>query len=50
MNPKQQQTVTDQLIAVLAYNNVTFSEVPEVLKKLESELDLLCKRQVIQNP
>lgn len=50
MNPKQQQTVTDQLIAVLANSNVTFSEVPDVLKKLEAELDLLCKQQVIQKP
>ncbi|WP_018705784.1 hypothetical protein [Siminovitchia fordii] len=50
MNSNQKQMVTDQLIKVLANNNVTFSEVPEVIKKLEVELDLLCKQQVIQNP
>ena len=48
MNPTQKQTVTDQLIKVLASNNVTFEDVPEVLKKLEIELDHLCKQQVIQ--
>lgn len=48
MNAKQKEKVTTELLRVLAANNVTFAEVPEVIKDVESELRDLCQEQVIQ--
>lgn len=50
MNSKQKEKLINDLLAVLATNNVTFAEVPEVLKSLEKELSELCQQQVIQIP
>ncbi len=48
MNAKQKEEVIAGLLRVLATNNVTFAEIPEVIKSLEIELDDLCQQQVIQ--
>lgn len=48
MSPKQKEKLITDLLQTLATNNVTFAEVPEVLKALEKELSELCQQQVIQ--
>jgi hypothetical protein len=50
MSLKQKEKLINDLLQTLATNNVTFAEVPEVLKTLEKELSELCQRQVIQIP
>ncbi|MFE8697935.1 hypothetical protein ACFYKT_16460 [Cytobacillus sp. FJAT-53684] len=50
MNTKQKEKLIHDLLKVLANNNVTFAEVPEVLKSLEKELNELSQQQVIQIP
>lgn len=50
MSPKQQEKLINDLLKTLANHNVTFSEVPELLKSLEKELNELCQQQVIQFP
>jgi len=48
MNAKQKEKVINELLEALANNNVTFAEVPSLMKSLENELHHLCKQQVIQ--
>lgn len=54
MNPNiqaiKQQSVVDQIIRVLADNQITFDGAPEVLKGVSDELEILCKQQTIQAP
>jgi len=50
VNQKQKENVINELLEVLANNNVTFAEVPEVLKTLQMELSDICQQQVIQIP
>lgn len=48
MNQKQKATIVQKIIETLATHNVSFAEVPEVLKELTNELDDLKHRQVIK--
>ncbi|MEH7342715.1 hypothetical protein V7122_02325 [Bacillus sp. JJ1532] len=50
MNAKQKEKLINDLLNALAIHNVTYAEVPEILKSLEVELDHLCQQQVIQIP
>ncbi|WP_156187432.1 hypothetical protein [Peribacillus loiseleuriae] len=50
MNQKRKKQVINELIKVLAINNITFEEVPELLKSMQLELSDICQQQVIQNP
>ncbi|GIN71182.1 hypothetical protein J14TS2_16570 [Bacillus sp. J14TS2] len=44
----KQQDVLQEIIKVLASNNVTYEDAPELLEEVGNELNLLCKQQIIQ--
>ncbi|MBT2680020.1 hypothetical protein J7E38_13480 [Bacillus sp. ISL-35] len=48
MSPKQKEQIVNQIISVLAENNVSYAEVPEVIKEVQFELSELCQQQVIK--
>ena len=52
MNSKalKQQSIVEQIIKVLAENQVTFEEAPDVFKAANYELTSLSQKQTIQVP
>ncbi|MGX2958014.1 hypothetical protein JNUCC23_01825 [Peribacillus sp. JNUCC 23] len=50
MNAKQKEQVIKELLKVLSTNNVTFAEVPDIVRSLQLELSTICQQQVIQIP
>lgn len=50
MTAKQKEKIINDLLKAWAANNVTFAEVPDVIKCLEAELNHLCQQQVIYYP
>ncbi|WLR54869.1 hypothetical protein LC048_21130 [Mesobacillus subterraneus] len=48
MSPKQRERIVNQIISILSENNVSYAEVPGVIKEVQFELNELCQQQVIK--
>ncbi|MBT2661910.1 hypothetical protein [Bacillus sp. ISL-45] len=48
MSPKQKEQIVKQIISVLSENNISYADVPAIIKEVQLELSEMCQQQVIQ--